>query len=125
MGTRSGDLVKRPYPFPRLSHFSFSASDDDVDNGLFTDEGRGTFVLTARSSETHGAAGVLPAAWPPTGFFSSGFPILPYLIDAFVESSVSVGFVEGEKLSVSPVHDALPAMSYAITADNLCVGGSE
>ena len=41
------------------------------------------------------------------------------MIDAFVESSVRVGFVEGEKLSVSPVHDAFPAMSYAITADNL------
>ena len=41
------------------------------------------------------------------------------MTDAFVESSVRVWFVVGEKLSVSPVHEAFPAMSYAITADNL------
>ena len=63
---------------------------------------------------------MLPVAWPPTGVFPSGFSILSYMTDAFVESSVRVGFVEGEKLSVSPVHDAFPAISYAITADNLC-----
>jgi hypothetical protein len=119
LGTRSGDLVRRPFPFPRQSQLALSASDDDDDNCLFTDEGRGTFVLIARSSGTHGAAGALPVAWPPTGFFPSGFSAFPYLIDAFVESPVRVGFVEGEKLSVSPAHDAFPAMSYALTADNL------
>ena len=76
--------------------------------------------MIARSSETHGAAGALPVAWPLTGVFPSGLSIPPYLTDAFVESSVRVGFVEGEKLIVSPVHDAFPAISCAITADNLC-----
>jgi len=41
------------------------------------------------------------------------------MIDAFVESSVRVGLVLGENVSVSPVHEAFPAMSCAITADNL------
>ena len=36
-GARPGDLVRRPSPFPRCSHFSFSSSDDDDDNGLFAD----------------------------------------------------------------------------------------
>ena len=64
---------------------------------------------------------MLPVAWPPTRVFPSGFSMLPYMTDAFVESSVRVWFVVGEKLSVSPVHEAFPAMPYAITADNLRV----
>ena len=62
---------------------------------------------------------MLPVAWPPTGVFPSGFSMFPYMTDAFAESSVRVWFVVGEKLSVSPVHEAFPAMSCAITADNL------
>jgi len=118
-GTRPGDLVRRPIPFPRCSHLSFSSLDDDDDNGLFADEGRGIFVLSARSCLAHGAAGMLPAASPPTRVFPSGLSVFPPMIDAFVESSVRVGFVVGEKVSVSPVHEAFPAMPCAITADNL------
>ena len=56
---------------------------------------RPPFTCTPRSSIGHDAAGAIAAFLPVTGSLAKCFPI-PEL-----ESSVRVGFVEGEKESLS------------------------
>ena len=103
-GLDPGDLVRRPFPLPRASKRSSSSSlDDDESSAGRFDEGRGLFIPAARSSmgqEAAGRAAAFPPATVPSTIFD--FP----MTDVAVESSVSVGFVEGEKVRVSPAHEA-------------------
>ena len=65
-GAVPGNLVKRPFPFPRASRFAWSSSLDDDGKvaGRFED-GRGLSFPVLRASMGRDAAGGA-AAFPPT-----------------------------------------------------------
>ena len=115
-GAVPGNLVKRPFPFPRASRCAWSSSLDDDENvaGRFED-GRGLCFPVLRVSMGHEAAGgaaAFPPAVPSTAAWC--FPV------NVTESSVRVGLVDGENESVSPVTDTASVI-VTFTADNLCV----
>ena len=98
-GFAPGNLVKRPFPFPRASIVASSSSLDDEgkEAGRF-DEGRGLFFPPLRSSMGHDAAGAA-AAFPPATL-SAALMCFPVIV---TESSVRLGLVDGEKERASPV----------------------
>ena len=100
-GAVPGNLVKRPFPFPRASRFAWSSSLDDDEKvaGRFED-GRGLCFPVLRVSMGHEAAGgaaAFPPAVPSTVAWL--FPV------NVTESSVRVGLVDGENERVSPMID--------------------
>ena len=109
VGLVPGNLVRRPYPLPSASkRSSCSSLDDDEKRAGRFDEGRGPFCRTPRSSMGHDAAGAA-AAFPPATFsFATNFPA------PNAESSVRVGFVEGERERLSPVHETASAVVTAL-----------
>ena len=113
-GLVPGNLVRRPFPFPRASRLAWSSSLDDEgkEAGRF-EEGRGLCFPVLRVSMGHDAAGgaaAFPPAVPSTAAWC--FPV------NVTESSVRVGFVDGENESVSPVIETASVIVTG-TADNL------
>ena len=93
------NLIKRPFPFPRASRLAWSSSLDDEGKGCRSFR-RGARALLSGAPNVNGTRccgrgrGVPPAA-PSAAAWC--FPM------NVTESSVRVGFVEGENESVSPV----------------------